>query len=169
MKRIRPIILVIEFSILSLFFIVVLLLSWKDMTVFRKLLLGISPCIVLFLGFTKKIEYYEEYFCFFSGQFKRKIKYEDIIRIYSSSNPGGYWVQICDDRIRKYMLYYPYERKKMRAFFDTIKKANPAVRIDVWWYQKQPMEKNFKSFLKFLLFALAVFAADYIINFFTKG
>ena len=74
MKRIRPIILAIEFSALSLFFITGLIFTWSDTNTFRKLQLGIIPCIVLFLGFTTKIEYYEEYFCFFSGQFKRKIK-----------------------------------------------------------------------------------------------
>ena len=168
MKRIRPIILAIEFSALSLFFITGLIFTWSDTNTFRKLQLGIIPCIVLFLGFTKKIEYYEEYFCFFSGQFKRKIKYEDIIRIYSSSNPGGYWVQICDDRIRKYMLYYPYERKKMRAFFDTIKKANPAVQIDVWWYKKQPRATILKTAFKFCLFVLIVLLADFLLHIFKK-
>ena len=168
MKRIRPIILAIEFSALSLFFITGLIFTWSDTNTFRKLQLGIIPCIVLFLGFTTKIEYYEEYFCFFSGQFKRKIKYEDIIRIYSSSNPGGYWVQICDDRIRKYMLYYPYERKKMRAFFDTIKKANPAVQIDVWWYQRQPRATILKTSLKFCLFVLIVLLADFLLHIFKK-
>ena len=169
MKRIYSCFLTILFSFIAFFIFAIniaqIVMHEPDA---KMIFLGIPLAVfLLYFACSAKIDYSEDCLRHFALWKSKEVSFSDVSRIYCSSVIGVYWLTTYNNE--KYGLDFPFEHKKMRAFFDTIKKANPAVRIDVWWYQKQPMEKNFKSFLKFLLFALAVFAADYLINFFTKG
>ena len=168
MKRIRPRFLIVAFCLLSLFFIVGLIGFWKSATSFRIVQGVLLAIIIPYVVITTKIEYYDGFGYLFGGRRKIKIEYKDIVKISSSGMLGGYTLQSYDTRERKFFLFFPFERKKLREFFDTIKAANPEVAIYVGWYRKLPRKIEIKNALKFILFGLAVFAVDYLMDFLTK-
>ncbi len=168
MKRIRPRFLIVAFWLLSLFFIFGIIVFWKSATVFRVVQGTLLAIIIPYVVITTKIEYYDDFCYLFGGRRKIKIDYMDVVKISSSGMLGGYVLQSYDTRERNFFLFFPFERKKMRDFFDTIKTANPEVAVYVGWYRKLPRKIEIKNALKFILFGLAVFAVDYLIDFFSK-
>lgn len=173
MKRIRPRFLIGAFCALALFFILGLIIFWEKFSFLQKINFILLSVIIPYVTITIKIEYQEDFCYFFACQRKVNVNYRDIVKISSAGMPGGYLLQCYDDRKRNFFLFFPFERKKLRDFFDTIKSANPDVAIHIGWYSvitgnKLPRKIEIKNALKFVLFCLAVFAVDYLMNFFTK-
>lgn len=173
MKRIRPRIFIIFFIIISLFSFTVVLLSltlWKgDKINYSVLIAGIPLSAIFYLPLSTKIEHYESYLQLFAGWNKVKISYNDIIKINCAASPGAYWLQSYDTRDRRFLLYLPFERKKMAELFDAIKENNPEVAVNVWWYHEERGEEDKKSLflktmLKFGLFIVAVCIWDFIMH-----
>ncbi len=170
MKRIRPLSFIIFLSLMGLFIltIIVLQICWHEIDL-KFVVCGIPVSFILiYVPMSVKIEYYDDFCYLFGGRRKIKIDYRDVVKISSSGMLGGYVLQSYDTRERNFFLFFPFERKKLRDFFDTIKAANPEVAIVVGWYRKLPRKIEIKNALKFILFGLAVFAVDYLIDFFSK-
>lgn len=168
MKRIYSCFLAILFSFIAFFIFAIniaqIVMHEPDA---KMIFLGIPLAVfLLYLAYSAKIDYNEECLRHFALWKRKEVSYSDVSRIYCSSVIGVYWLTTYNNE--KYGLDFPFEHKKMRAFFDTIKKANPAVQIDVWWYQKQPRATILKTSLKFCLFVLIVLLADFLLHIFKK-
>ncbi len=168
MKRIYSRIMIGLGLFIFLFFIGGAIYFWSGLTFVQRINLISLGIIIPYITFSTKIEYFEDYMYFCAGWFKVKISFYDITRIYSASNPFGYWLHSYDTRERKFILTFPLEHKKLGEFFDAIKKVNPNAQIDVWWYKESPKANRIKTALKWILFILAVFAADFLFHFLTK-
>lgn len=152
MKRIRSRSNMIFLTLVGLVFIAVNILQLttdRNEIDYWMLFTGFPFSIFFFYMVVRiRIEYCENFMYVFYLWNKLKISYSDIWKISSGRSMGAYWIEGYDLWTLHCAMCFPFERKKLRKLFDTIKKANPDVCISVGWYQEESKTEKIKDFFK---------------------
>lgn len=159
MKTLRSRLLICNCLFLTVFFGIGIVFVFSDeVTIFRGIEIFLFTGVFAYLGVSTKIELHEDYINFFQFWKKKKLSYSDVVSICCGSTPGRYL--ITDFCAEKYILYFPFEHKKMITIFKTIEKSNPNVQINVWWYKNGEKNEFRKVAFKWGIFILAIAVAD---------
>lgn len=167
MKTLRSTILILSALGFDMLFFIVVILQVRDGEFdYFFTLMGLLIAIAFpFLAFTNRVQYNEEgkYLVVRTWRTKTQIDFDAITAVtggtYFVTRFGGYGIKTYGSR--EFILFMPFEYRKVRRFFDAIERTNPGIEFDVWWYKKTRAE-IFKTVGKWVLLVLAIFAATII-------